>query len=117
MFSYTELFIRNAVQIFQWPAKRSENERYKRSSGDVEFMGMRVSYPQYLRLKSIQAEVIRMDQTIRMYAATHTLKELNQNPHWLELVDLYESMKKILPKDYHEEHGYEHEDPMAILYQ
>ena len=80
-------------------------------------MGMRVSYPQYLRLKSIQAEVIRMDQTIRQYAASHTLEELNQNPHWLELVDLYESMKKILPEGYHEQHGYEDEDPMAILYQ
>ena len=78
---------------------------------------MRVSYPQYLRLKSIQAEVIRMDKTIRKYAAAHTLEELNQNPHWLELVDLYESMKKILPEGYHEQQGYEHEDPMAILYQ
>ena len=28
----------------------------------VDFMGMRVSFPQYLRLKAIQREVIRMDQ-------------------------------------------------------
>ena len=30
----------------------------------VDFMGMRVSFPQYLRLKAIQKEVIRMDQVI-----------------------------------------------------
>ena len=77
---------------------------------------MRVSYPQYLRLKSIQAEVIRMDQMIRRMAQSHTIDELNQNPHWLELVDLYESMKKILPEGYHQQHGFEDEDPMATLY-
>ena len=77
---------------------------------------MRVSYPQYLRLKAIQAEVIRMDQMIRRMAKSHTIDELNQNPHWLELVDLYESMKKILPEGYHQQHGHEEEDPLATLY-
>ena len=33
----------------------------------VDFMGQRVSYPQYLRLVAIQREVIRMDRTIRQY--------------------------------------------------
>ena len=41
----------------------TEEERAKRDG--VDFMGMRVSYPQYLRLVAIQREVIRMDQTIR----------------------------------------------------
>ena len=27
----------------------------------------------------------------------YALEELDSNPHWVELVDLYESMKKILP--------------------
>ena len=31
----------------------------------VEFMGMHVSYPQYVRLRAIQREVIKMDQMIR----------------------------------------------------
>ena len=63
-------------------------------------MGMRVSYPQYLRLKSIQAEVIRMDKMIRSMTGKYDLQELASNPHWVELVDLYESMKKILPEEY-----------------
>ena len=37
----------------------------------VDFMGMRVSYPQYYRLMAIQKEVIRMDQTIRAMARHH----------------------------------------------
>merc|ERR1712062_186297 len=41
------------------------NQIQKRSDGGVDFLGMRVSYPQYLRLVAIQKEVIRMDQTIR----------------------------------------------------
>ena len=61
---------------------------------------MRVSYPQYLRLKSIQAEVIRMDKMIRSMIGKYALEELDSNPHWVELVDLYESMKKILPAEY-----------------
>ncbi len=32
------------------------------SKRSMEFMGMRVSYPQYVRLKAIQREVIKMDQ-------------------------------------------------------
>jgi hypothetical protein len=69
-------------------------------------MGMRVSYPQYLRLKSIQAEVIRMDVMIRSMIGKYDLKELAANPHWVELVDLYESMKKILPAEYLESQDY-----------
>ena len=33
----------------------------------MDFMGTRVSYPQYLRLVAIQREVIRMDVTIRYH--------------------------------------------------
>ena len=42
----------------------------------VEFMGVRVSYPQYFRLISIQKEVIRMDQTIRSMLQSHDPKIL-----------------------------------------
>ena len=75
-------------------------------------MGMRVSYPQYLRLKSIQAEVIRMDRMIRSMVGRYDLKELAANPYWVELVDLYETMKKILPANYLE--SQEAADPMQF---
>ena len=63
-------------------------------------MGQRVSYPQYLRLIAIQKEVIRMDQTIRAMLSNYDASELAQNPYWIELVDLYNSLKKMLPKEY-----------------
>merc|ERR1712018_186826 len=92
--------------FFKWPAKRSETQRQKRSTGSVDFMGMRVSYPQYLRLKSIQTEVIRMDRMIRSMLARYKLRELEANPYWIELVDLYETMKRILPAEYLESQDY-----------
>ena len=71
----------------------------------VDFMGMRVSYPQYLRLVAIQREVIRMDQTIRHMLNTYDAVELAQNPHWMELLELYDSLRKMLPPDYLERMG------------
>lgn len=66
----------------------------------VDFMGMRVSYPQYLRLIAIQKEVIRMDQTIRALLRIYDSRELALNPYWIELLDLYNSLKKMLPEHY-----------------
>ena len=34
----------------------------KRVANSVEFLGQMVSYPQYIRLRRIQAEVIKMDK-------------------------------------------------------
>ena len=78
-------------------------EIQKRSDGGVDFLGMRVSYPQYLRLVAIQREVIRMDQTIRHMLNKYNEMELAQNPHWMELLELYDSLKKMLPEDYLEQ--------------
>ena len=82
----------------------------KRSS--VDFMGMRVSYPQYLRLKAIQKEVIKMDQMIRFMVRQHKPAELAKNPYWMELLELYDAMKKMLPQDYLAVVGYK--DPIPI---
>merc|ERR550534_100344 len=66
----------------------------------MDFMGTRVSYPQYLRLVAIQREVIRMDVTIRSMLQTYDPMELSQNPYWMELLQLYNSLKKMLPEKY-----------------
>jgi hypothetical protein len=36
----------------------------KRSPFSVDFLGLRVSYPQYLRLKQLQDKVIKLDQVL-----------------------------------------------------
>ena len=71
----------------------------------MDFMGTRVSYPQYLRLVAIQQEVIRMDMTIRSMLQTYDPVELSQNQYWIELLELYNSLKKMLPESYKESMG------------
>ena len=88
--------------MIQSPAKKN-SESHKvglRSTGSVGFMGMRVSYIQYLKLKSIQRKVIQMDKLIRNTLEKHTLMELAGNPQWKGLIELYVIMKKILPEEY-----------------
>jgi hypothetical protein len=63
-------------------------------------MGIQVSYPQYVRLRSIQREVIKMDRIIRRMMRTHAPLELAQNPLWIELLELYDATKKMLPEEY-----------------
>ena len=41
-----------------------------------------------------------MDQTIRAMVRVHNPMELAQNPHWMELLELYDSLKKMLPPEY-----------------
>ncbi len=44
--------------------------------------------------------VIRMDRMIRMMLRYHDPEDLAQSPDWLELLELYDAMKKMLPSDY-----------------
>ena len=56
----------------------------------VNFMGQRVSYPQYLRLVAIQREVIRMDRTIRQYTGCGVSAiNLNYFCHVMEMLKCY----------------------------
>ena len=100
MKSIAILAILGAILIHQNHG-RVLNQNDKRDG--VDFMGMRVSYPQYLRLVAIQREVIRMDQTIRHMLTTYNPVDLAQNPHWMELLELYDSLKKMLPPEYLEQ--------------
>merc|ERR1712018_860693 len=97
---------------FPASSAREKQELYRlKEKRSIDFMGMRVSYPQYLRLVAIQKEVIRMDRTIRSMLNNYDPMELAQNPYWMELLELYDSLKKMLPEDYLESVGYIH--PLA----
>ena len=41
-----------------------------------------------------------MDQMIRRMLRLHDPVELAQSPDWMELVELYDAMKKMLPAEY-----------------
>merc|ERR1712018_114844 len=82
---------------FPASSTREKQELYRlKEKRSIDFMGMRVSYPQYLRLVAIQKEVIRMDRTIRAMLNNY------------EPMELYDSLKKMLPADYLESVGYVH---------
>ena len=53
-----------------------------------------------------------MDKMIRSMVDRHALSELALNPHWSELLELYENMNKMLPEEYLKTQQYV--DPMAL---
>ena len=61
---------------------------------------MRVSYPQYLRLKNLQERVIKMDQTLAKIASVVPKEKLKSHPKWNKLVKLHASLRKVLPSEY-----------------
>merc|ERR1712108_101774 len=96
------------------PTSTGTQEILKLKKRSIDFMGMRVSYPQYLRLVAIQKEVIRMDVTIRAMLRNYDPVELAQNPYWMELLELYEALKKMLPADYLDTIG---DNPVTSLFE
>ena len=82
-----------------------ESEEFdKRSSMSIDFMGMQVSYPQYLRLVALQAKVVKLDKLMRKMLETRTLEELQKIPKWNTLVALHDALKKMLPQEYVSSH-------------
>ena len=72
----------------------------KRAPMSVSFMGMQVSYPQYLRLISLQAKVVKLDKLMRKMLKMKTLDELQKIPKWNTLVSLHAALEKMLPQNY-----------------
>lgn len=76
------------------------NSVSKRSPFSVDFLGLRVSYPQYLRLRLLQEKVIKLDQVMRQMLSIYPIEVLESNPRWNTLVSLHSSLKKVLPPEY-----------------
>ena len=72
----------------------------KRAPMSVSFMGMQVSYPQYLRLITLQAKVVKLDKLMRKMLTMKTLDELQKIPKWNTLVSLHAALEKMLPQNY-----------------
>jgi len=86
------------------PQDEDSDEFAKRSSMSVDFMGMQVSYPQYLRLVALQEKVVKLDKLMRKMLKTRTLEELQKIPKWNTLVALHDALKKMLPQEYVSSH-------------
>ena len=46
-------------------------------------MGMQVSYPQYVKLLSLQKKVIKLDNILNKMRQMKPLEELEQMPQWI----------------------------------
>ena len=64
------------------------------------FKGNLVTYPQYIRLMSLQARVVKLDQVIRSLEAKYPMSTLESMPKWHTLLKMYGSLKGMLPEDY-----------------
>merc|ERR1719204_2273729 len=93
-------------------------KKTKKEKKSVPFKDIEVTFPQYFRLKSVeggrndqqyieylklkrlQHEVIKMDQVIRALLVLFPTDELEDQVEFQELVRLYKPLVKLLPKDY-----------------
>ena len=85
----------------------------KRSPFSVDFMGMRVSYPQYLRLMALQEKVIKLDKLIQALHSRFSLEQLDELPQYQRLISLHKSLAPLLPSQ--QANAAEEETPAAIL--
>merc|ERR1712209_132570 len=63
----------------------------------MEFNGVRVSYPQYLRLVRLSEKVQKLDSVIEKLQQHRSEAELSRVPQYNQLVELRESLRPLLP--------------------
>ena len=67
-------------------------------SGGVEFNGVRVSLPQYLRLMELQEKVMKLDSVLRKLSDGVDPEKLAGSSKWNQLVTMRQSLQKLLPE-------------------
>ena len=80
------------VQVEPVRSKKS----WKRSM--MEFNGVRVSLPQYLRLMQLQEKVLKLDAVMRKLSEDVDASKLASSSKWNQLVSMRQSLQKLLPE-------------------
>eukprot|EP00095_Tigriopus_kingsejongensis_P006178 snap_masked-scaffold191_size271209-processed-gene-0.7 protein:Tk06178 transcript:snap_masked-scaffold191_size271209-processed-gene-0.7-mRNA-1 annotation:"AGAP009693-PA" len=65
----------------------------------VDFNGMQVSYPTYVRLSRLQAKVVKLQKMIQLLHRRYTPEQLDGLPQYGRLMELYESLRPLLPSN------------------
>jgi hypothetical protein len=68
----------------------------------VEFNGVRVSLPQYMRLMELQQKVMKLDTVLRRLSTGVDPEKLAASTKWNKLVSMRQSLQKLLPEDHPE---------------
>ena len=66
----------------------------------MEFNGVQVSLPQYLRLMELQEKVLKLDQVMRRLSDGVDPDKLAASAKWGQLVSMRQSLQKLLPEDH-----------------
>lgn len=66
----------------------------------MEFNGVRVSLPQYLRLMELQEKVIKLDTVMRKLSDGVDPEILASSAKWNQLVSMRQSLQKLLPDEH-----------------
>ena len=66
----------------------------------MEFNGVRVSLPQYLRLMELQEKVIKLDTVMRKLSDGVDPQVLASSAKWNQLVSMRQSLQKLLPDEH-----------------
>ena len=66
----------------------------------MEFNGVQVSLPQYLRLMELQEKVLKLDQVMRKLSDGVDPDKLAASAKWGQLVSMRQSLQKLLPEDH-----------------
>jgi len=106
---FSRLFKRPTIRLFKRSGGLDDSaeedqvddvKKTKKEKKSVPFKDIEVTFPQYIRLKRLQHEVIKMDQVIRALLVLFPTDELEEQVEFQELVRLYKPLVKLLPKDY-----------------
>ena len=66
----------------------------------MEFNGVQVSLPQYLRLMELQEKVLKLDQVMRRLSDGVDPEKLAASAKWGQLVSMRQSLQKLLPENH-----------------
>jgi hypothetical protein len=72
-------------------------EQKRKRGMTMDFNGMQVSYPTYLRLQRLKAVAEKLDVDMIRLQSKHSLEDLEQYPEWQRLVEVRKAMSKLLP--------------------
>lgn len=80
--------------------KESPNHVVRKKRLTMDFNGVRVSYPQYLRLVRLRDKVIRLGRMINALRSRYSEDALARLPQFHRLVALHTSLMPLLPPGY-----------------
>ncbi len=88
------------VEMEQSPDVQMEPIDSIRKRSGVEFNGVRVSLPQYRRLKELQDKVIKLDTVMRRLSEEVDPRTLGTSEKWNKLLSMRQSLQRLLPDEH-----------------